>query len=178
MKLSDDAIIKALTGAGVPKRYRHKEAKLREAEPFGPALLDMVETGGLAKDLATGSVLEILGTDAGTTDAFYLTVRGLILKRCPIRVVNALHFIDAEQEWIESLMEHQVLAIEGMTPTCAGGDPFDAHRSVIEWQLMHWLNGERGLLLLSDVEITEDERWSQRLRRTINTRKLPFDVSR
>ena len=178
MKLSDESIVKALTGAGVPKRYRHKERKLRDATPYGPPLLDMIETGGLAKDLAGGGVLELIGHEAETTDAFYLGVRSLILKRCPIHTINALRFIDADEEWRAGLFDHRVLAIEGLTPTCGGDDPFGAHRSAIEWQLIHWLNGDRGLVILSDVEIAGDERWSQRFRRILNTRKVRFDVSR
>ena len=178
MKLTDEAIVKALSGAGVPKRYRDKERKLSQAEPFGPRLLDMIETGGLAKDLSLGGVIELLGAEAETTDAFYMSVRSLILKRCPIKIINALDMIDADNEWTSGLQEHGVLAIEGLTPTSAGDDPFGTHRSVIEWQLIHWLNDERGLVILSDVEIVEDERWSQRFRRILNTRKILFDVSR
>jgi hypothetical protein len=182
MELSDEAIIKALTRAGVPKRYRRKDIKLQDAVPYGEPLLELINRRPtsmekpLGTNLAKGSVLEIMGTEAEATDSFYLGVRSLVLKRTPITIVNALHFIDADDEWLKALMDHRVLAIEGMTPH--GADPFGSHRSFIEWQLIHWLNSERGLLILSDGEIGSDDRWSERFRRILQTRKVEFHVSR
>ena len=182
MELTDDNINRALARAGVPKRYRNKEIKLKDALPFGPPLLDAIKASGtrlgIVHSITGGGVLELVGTEAKVTDAFYLGVRSFVLKQCPITIINAMDLHrKADVEFLAGLREHRVLAIEGLTPN-AGNDPLINDRNFIEWTLIRWLNENRGLFLLSDGEIISDERWSERFRRIVNTRMIPLHVSR
>lgn len=177
MELTDDAIIKALTRAGVPKRYRSKEVHLTDLGERGARALEAVrQKPTLGSKLITGGVKEISGTEAETSDLFYLIVRSLVISRCPIRIVSGFNFIDADEEFIPSLVENRVLAITALSIPPHQDDPYGSHRPLIEWQLTNWLNEDRGLVILSDGEINGDERWSERFRSTLATRKIDFDV--
>lgn len=179
MKIPDQAIEKALAAAGVPKRYRSKSQQLIRAGKWGERLMEAIcppeGQEPLKRKLIDGGVVELVGTSADVTDAFYLAARSLIIKRCPLKVVNALSFPDQDKDWLDSLRESRVLAIEGVT--FGGGqsttpDPFGDVRPSIEWWLMHWLNDDRGIIFLSDGEICRDEAWSERFRNTVASRKV------
>lgn len=158
MKLSDEDIIKSLRRAGIPSRFHSKSinfgtVKTPDSDRMKKAIAGD-EVSSLSVKLSQGHTHTMLGDDAETLDLFYLSVRALILRGCPIAILNMTYLANASREerreaW-KVAQENRVLALVGMDPfNC---NPFGDDASYFEWLLLGWLNDERGLFILYDVE--------------------------
>lgn len=173
MKLSDEDVKLMLQGAFIPPVYRDKSKSLSSYGDRGKHYGSIVSS--VSEKVSSGSVMDIVGDDSDTTDLFYLLCRSLVIKGCALACINQdILLTQPFGEYLEEA-DPSCLAITGLS-VYGQADPLAQDRHRIEWALMNWLNNGKGLLLLSDGEITRDERWSPRFRSVILNRLVHKDV--
>lgn len=171
---TDEQIIDALRLAGVPKAYRRSDVGLsKTCGAIGKRLHDFI-LADQHHGLFSGGVLEVEGNTVDHHKAFYLFVRAMILRNLAAAVVFAEDLIPSRitEEVERTMSEYSVIAIEGMTPH--GCNPFGTSASTVEWRLSRWIDSGRGMVLLTDGQISNCELWSKRFRALLAEKSIKY----
>lgn len=161
-KMASDEILRAMSYAGVPMNYQDPELSIMEQGKIGTRLGLWLRTGGAKGISKKGRVIEVVGSESSTCDAFYMFIRALVIRRVPVVA------LDCDVLWsiIESgspleddrLDGRGVLAIDGLITEKRL--PFTAEQMArIEWFLLRWLSTGKSIIMLNDLPfVTEEKR--------------------
>lgn len=159
-------VLDAMRSARVPRVYHSTEVTLTTASAKAKKVFEWMCGDGSTACRKLQGVVEFVGTDKDTTDAFYLYGRGLVMNSVALCNFNALDLAEADAETGELIRKQRVLAIAGFTNE--GINPLtERERYRLEWRLIEWLQGGNSIVFLNDVVLASDKVYSSRFRNII-----------
>lgn len=168
--IDDAEIKKALALAGVPLKYQKKEVRLEGAGDVGKRIAKWLKAGKARGLSSRAAFLEILEADAEDSEAFYLMVRAMVLRRVPVVVLDAEQFKPPfDEDFYERVSTRKVLALDGLVTE--GRKAFTPEEvQSMEWFLLRWLGQGRSIIMLNEwpaLEGNEHTPFSQRFARRV-----------